>query len=166
MTFNDLEILSGYSFSKLTDVEASNSRKYILAVTQRPVLIALRGSECLELSTGPAYSCFPWCWCAMPFVRGFWATVCKTVRPMLSHRCLSCADCLSCPVCDVGALWPNGWMDRDETWHAGRPRPWPHCVRRGPSSACPKREQPPPDFRPIAVVAKWRDGSRCHLVRR
>jgi len=31
---------------------------------------------------------------------GFWATLCKTVRPMLSVRCLSCqSDCLS--VCTV-----------------------------------------------------------------
>ena len=59
----------------------------------------------------------------------FWATVCKTVRPMLSVRCLSV-----CPVCDVRALWPNGWTDQDDTWHAGRPWPWPHCVRWGPSS--------------------------------
>jgi len=22
-------------------------------------------------------------------------------------------------VCYVGVLWPNGWMDQDETWHAG-----------------------------------------------
>jgi len=25
-----------------------------------------------------------------------------------------------CPVlyvCNVGALWPNGWMDEGETWH-------------------------------------------------
>jgi len=35
------------------------------------------------------------------------------VRNMLSVRCLSC------PVCDVRALWPNGWTDQDETWHAG-----------------------------------------------
>ena len=27
----------------------------------------------------------------------FWVTVCKTVRPMLSHHCLSV--CLSCPGC-------------------------------------------------------------------
>jgi len=20
------------------------------------------------------------------------------------------------PVCDVGVLWPNGWMDQDATW--------------------------------------------------
>jgi len=39
------------------------------------------------------------------------------------------------------ALWPNGWTDQDETWHAGRPRPWPHCVRWGPSSP-PKGHSP------------------------
>jgi len=36
-------------------------------------------------------------------------------------------------VCSVRALWSNGWMDLDETWHAGRLRPWPHCVRWRPS---------------------------------
>ena len=39
----------------------------------------------------------------------FWATVCKTVRPMLL------VHCPVCPVCDVRALWPNGWTDQDET---------------------------------------------------
>jgi len=41
----------------------------------------------------------------------------KRVCPMLSDHC---PVCLSCPVCDVRALWPNGWMDQDDTWHAGR----------------------------------------------
>ena len=60
---------------------------------------------------------------------------------------------LSCPVlsvclsaCDVDALWPNGWADQDETWHAGRSRPWPHCVRWGPSFPSSKgaqRHSPP-----------------------
>jgi len=27
----------------------------------------------------------------------------------------------------------------------------------------PKGAQPPRNFRPISVVAKWLDGSRCHL---
>jgi len=36
----------------------------------------------------------------------FWATVCKTIRPMLSDRCLPVLS-----VCDVDVLWPNGWMD-------------------------------------------------------
>jgi len=75
--------------------------------------------------------------------RIFWATVCKTVRPMLSDRCLSVCPVLS--VCNVGALWPNGWMDQDETWRAGRPRPRTHCVRWRPSSP-PQRGTAPPQF--------------------
>jgi len=43
-----------------------------------------------------------------PATMNFWATVCKTVRPMLSGRCLSSLSvslsvCLS--VCDGGVLW-------------------------------------------------------------
>ena len=56
---------------------------------------------------------------------------------MLSVPCLSV-----CPVCNVCVLWPNGWMDEDETWHAGRPRPWPHCVRWGPAPL-PQRGRAP-----------------------
>jgi len=33
-------------------------------------------------------------------------------------------------------------MDEDETWHAGRPRSWPHCVRWGPASLSPKGYSP------------------------
>jgi len=56
---------------------------------------------------------------------------------MLSDRCVSvCPVCLS--VCNVGVLWPNGWMDYDATWYGGRLRPRPLCVRWGPSSR-PKR---------------------------
>ena len=76
-----------------------------------------------------------------------WATVCKTVHPTLWP--LSNPVCLS--VCNVGVLWPNGWMDQDETWHTGRPRPWPHCVRWGPSSPSPKRGQSPPIFGPFLL---------------
>jgi len=50
--------------------------------------------------------------------------------------CLSVCAVLSlhvCPVCDVGALWSNGWKDQDATWYGGRPRPRRHCVRQGPS---------------------------------
>jgi len=55
---------------------------------------------------------------------------------MLPDRC---PVCLSCPVCNVGVLWPNGWMDQNETWHAGRPRHWPHCIRWKNSSPSPER---------------------------
>jgi len=54
---------------------------------------------------------------------------------MLSHHV--------CPVCDVGVLWPNGWMDQDATWYGGRPRPKWHCVRWGPSSPHGKRHSTP-----------------------
>ena len=30
-------------------------------------------------------------------------------------------------VCDVGVLWPNGWMDQDAIWYGGRPQP-SHCT--------------------------------------
>jgi len=79
----------------------------------------------------------------------FWATVCKTVRPMLSVRCLSCLSaCLS--FCDARALRPNGWTDQDETWHAGRPRTWPHCVRWEPISPS-QRGTVPPIFGPYLL---------------
>ena len=102
-------------------------------------------------------------------VLNFWATVCKTVRqlrPMLLDRCLSVCPVLSCPVCNVSILWPNGWTDQDETWQADRPRPWSHCVRWGPMSPPPNGHSLPYNFRPIYVVAKWLDGSRCHVVGR
>jgi len=52
----------------------------------------------------------------------FWATVCRTVRqyaigPMSVYVYVSC---------NVGVLWPNGWMDHDAAWYGPRPRP--HCV--------------------------------------
>jgi len=87
-----------------------------------------------------------------------WATFCKTVRPNLSDRCLSVLSvCLSVmSVCNVGVLWPNGWMDQEETWHAGRPRPWPHCVRWVPSSPSQKGGGAP-NFRPMycGQTAGW-----------
>jgi len=42
-----------------------------------------------------------------------WATICKTVRPTLSVHCP-----VRLSVCNIGVLWPNGWTDQDETWHA------------------------------------------------
>jgi len=133
-----------------------------------------------------------------PFVKRF----------VLCYRtdvCLSCLSVLS--VCDVGVLWRNGWTGQNETWHGGRPRPWPHCVRWGPGSPSPKGHSPQfsahvccgqtagwikvplgrevglgpgdivldgvppppkrgivPNFRPMSIVAKRLDGSRCHLV--
>jgi len=89
----------------------------------------------------------------------FGATVCKTVRPVLSDRCLS--------VCEVGVLWllwPNGWTDQNATWRAGRSQPKRHCVRWGPSSV-PQRGTAP-DFGPMSVAAKRLYASAYHLVQR
>jgi len=85
---------------------------------------------------------------------------------MLSVCCLSVSPVLSClSVCDVRALWPNSSTDQDETRHAGRPRPWPHCVRLGPSSPSPKGTQPP-IFGPYLLRSNGCSlhGSRCHLI--
>jgi len=43
-------------------------------------------------------------------------------------------------------LLRNGKMYQDGTWHGGRPQPRQLYVRWGPS--------PPPNFRPISIVAK------------
>jgi len=54
-------------------------------------------------------------------------------RPLQCNVLLLSWDviCLSV-VCNTRVLWPNGFMDQDATWYAGRPRPWPHYVRWGP----------------------------------
>ena len=92
------------------------------------------------------------------------STFCKTVH--LCYRVVVVSVCLSVlSVFNVRVLWPNGWMDQDETWQAGRPRPWPHCIRWRSSSPSPKGAEPH-NFWPMSVVPKRLDGSRCHLVRR
>jgi len=72
--------------------------------------------------------------------------------------CLSCPVCLSlCPVCDVRALWPNGWTDQDESWHAVGLGPG-HTVLGGDRAPPPLKGHSPPNFQPISVAAK------CQLV--
>jgi len=69
-----------------------------------------------------------------PFVKRF----------ALCYRTVVLSVCLSVlSVCDVRALWPNGWTDQDETWHAhaSRPRRRTHCVM-GTQLPSPKRAQP------------------------
>ena len=50
-----------------------------------------------------------------------------------------CYQTVVCPVSSV-CLFVTlvyCWTDPDETWRSGRPRPWPHCVKWGPSSPSP-----------------------------
>jgi len=86
----------------------------------------------------------------------FWATVCKTVRPMLSDHCPVC-PVLS--VCNVGVLWPNGWMDQDETWCGGIGLGPGHIVLDG-DPAPPKGAQRP-QFSAHVCCGQTLDGSRC-----
>jgi len=62
---------------------------------------------------------------------------------------------MSCPVsvclsflsvCDVGVLWPNGWMDQDEFTVEVWPRPRPHCVIDGDSAPPPQKGHSQPPF--------------------
>ena len=95
------------------------------------------------------------------FGRPFVKRLALCYRTVVCPVCLSVLSCLS--VRNVGVLWPNGWIDQDETHHAGRP--WPgHIVLYGPSCPSPKRERSLPNFRPMSIVAKQLDASRCHLV--
>ena len=79
----------------------------------------------------------------------FWATIYKTVRPMLSDRCLSVCPVLSVTLCIVAKRLDG----QDETWHAGRLVPGHIVLDRDPG--------PPPqrgtalNFRSISVVAGW-----------
>jgi len=67
------------------------------------------------------------------------------------------------PIYGPCPLWPNGWMDRDGTWHVGRPQPRPHCARWGPNSP-PQKRGHSPQFRPMSIVAKRLGASGYHLV--
>jgi len=56
-------------------------------------------------------------------------------------------------------LWPNGWIE-DATWYGSRPRPRPHCIKRGPS--CPgKGHSSPPLFSPCLL---WLLLSSCYFM--
>jgi len=105
----------------------------------------------------------------LPTAVNFWATVCKMVHPMRSHRSvLSCLWrwCIVAKRVD-GSRW---------IWHAGRPRPWPHCVKWGPSSPPQKGGSAPTQFSAhvyCAQTAAWIKmplgievglGSRCYIV--
>jgi len=57
----------------------------------------------------------------------------------------------------------NGWMDQDKTWHVGRLGPG-HIVLDGDPVPPPQKGAEPTNFWPMSIVAKWLDGSRCHLV--
>ena len=89
----------------------------------------------------------------------FWATVCKTVRPMLLDRCLSC---LSVTLVYCGQM--VGWIKMPLGMEIGLGPG--HIVLHGdPASPPPKGHGPSPNFRRMSIATKRLDGPRCHLVR-
>jgi len=120
-----------------------------------------------------------------------WATVCKTVHPMLSVRCLSCLSVMFMHCVQmvgrikmklgmqVGLDPGHIVLDEDSAlpppkWHSPQfsaifilfkssgPGDF---VLDGDPAPLPKRGRSPlPNFWPIFVVARWLDASRCHLV--
>ena len=81
--------------------------------------------------------------CTRRGLPNFWSTVCYRTVVSLSV----------CPVCNVGVLWPNGWMEQDETWQGGRPRPGHIPLDADPAPH--KGAQRPPIFGPCLL---WPNG--------
>ena len=84
----------------------------------------------------------------------YWATVCKTVRPMLSVRCLSV-----CPVCLLSVTFVHcgQTVGRIKTKLGMQVGLGPgRIVLDGDPVPPPKEAQPSaPNFRTISVAAKW-----------
>jgi len=77
-----------------------------------------------------------------------WATtVCKRVQPRLSDRCPVC------PVCDLGVLWPDSWMDQDETWFQVSLGPGHTVLDGDPTPPWKRAQQPPLHFRNLRLQA-------------
>ena len=68
----------------------------------------------------------------------FWATICKTVHPMLSDHCLSVLSCLS--VCDVGVIWIKMKLGMEVGLGPG------HSVLDGDPAPPPKKKGHSPQF--------------------
>jgi len=64
-------------------------------------------------------------------------------------------------LCDVGVLWPNGWMDQMKLGMKVGLGPG-HIVLDG--DPAPPKKGTGPNYWPMSVVDKL-DGLRCHSVR-
>jgi len=97
------------------------------------------------------------------FFHSFWANVCKTVRPMLSDRCPVCLSVLSCPICEVGVLWPNGCMDQIKMKLSKQVGigPGDFVLDGNPAPRPPKRGTTSPIFGPCL---SWRNGRPSQLL--
>ena len=96
---------------------------------------------------------------------GFWATVCQTVRPMLSVRCLSSLSvlsvCLSVTIVHCGQTVGRIKMKLGMQLGIG---PGHIVLDEDPAPPSPRGTALPLNFWTISVATKWLHGSRCHLV--
>jgi len=85
----------------------------------------------------------------------FWVTVCKTVHPMLSHRCLSCVSCLS--VLSVTLVHCSQTVGRIKLKLGMQVDLGPgHIVLDGDPAPPPQKGAEPPIFCPYLL---WPNGS-------
>jgi len=89
----------------------------------------------------------------------FWATVCKTVRSMLSDRCPVCLSCPSVTLVHCGQT--VGWIKMKLGTKIGLSPG--HTVLDGKPAPLLQRCTAP-NFRPISVTAKWLDRLRWNLI--
>jgi len=96
------------------------------------------------------------------FGDSFWATVCRTVRPMSLDRCLSVLSV--CPVLSVTLVHCGQTVGRIKMKLGTRIGLGPgHIVLDG-DPAPPPPKGTAPNFWPVSIVAKRLHGSTCHLV--
>ena len=97
---------------------------------------------------------------------GLWSTVYETVRPVLSPYAVgplsvSLSDSVTLVYCGQTVGWITMKLGMQVGLGPG------HIVLDGDPAPLLKRGQsPPPIFRPMSIVVKRLDGSRCKLVRR
>ena len=93
-------------------------------------------------------------------LRGFGATVCKTVRPMLSDRCLSVMYVchIHLPVTLVYCGKTVGWIKMKLGMLVGLGRD--HTVLDGDPAPSPQKRGRSPQFWPLSIVTKRLPGSR------
>ena len=89
-------------------------------------------------------------------VQPFLGDRCKTLHPILSDRCLSVCQSVTLVYCGQTA----GWIKMPLGVEVGL-GPC-HIVLDGNPAPRKGAQHPPPNFRPMSIVAKRLDGSRCH----
>ena len=68
------------------------------------------------------------------------------------------------PIFGPFLLWPNAWMHQDATWYGCRPQPRDFVLVGEPVPPPRQGGGAPRNFRPMFIVVKRLDGSKCNLV--